>query len=287
MLFNSPIQTIDHPVLSEQEIALWVKRDDLIHPFVSGNKGRKLKYLLADAIQQQKTTLVTFGGAYSNHLLATAFAAKEHGLQAIGYVRGEEIQASSNAVLKHCLDLGMEIRPIDRNSYRNKQSIFEENFRDDARAYFIDEGGCSELAAKGVSELIGELPEVYSHVCCACGTGTTLAGIAMGLQKAKLPTQALGIAVLKGADFLRDDIRKLAPNCSNWQLFTEYHCGGYAQSNTDLLAWMKDFSRYSDLPLEPVYTGKAFYALFQLIKNGSFLKNSRILMIHTGGIIPA
>ncbi len=279
----SPIHALHHPLLEEKKVQLFVKRDDLIHPHISGNKWRKLKYTLQDAQQKGKKHLITFGGAYSNHLLATACAAKQLGFTCTGFVRGEET-LPLNPVLSLCTAFGMQLHYVDRTSYRNKQDIFNQYFTNDTHAYFIDEGGASALAAKGVAELIDELPETYTHIFTACGTGATLAGISQGLQQHMLPTKAIGIAVLKGADFLKQDVSALAPKAQNWDILLQYHQGGYAKTTPHLINWMQDFSQQTALPIEPVYTGKLFYALFDLIAADYFEQNSKILAIHTGGI---
>ena len=280
----SPVQEIKHPLLTDKQIRLFVKRDDLIHPYISGNKWRKLKYTLQDARLQDKTHLITFGGAYSNHLLATACAGQLFGFVSTGWVRGE-LTLPLNPVLSLCKSFGMKLIYSDRESYRDKKSIFTQHYQNDPIAYFIDEGGASSLAVNGVAELIQELPEQYDFIFTACGTGATLAGIALGLQQASLKSKAIGIAVLKGADFLNDDIKALIPMLNNWEALLEHHHGGYAKTTTALQNWMADFTAITQIPLEPVYTGKLFYAIFQLIATNHFAPHSRLLAIHTGGII--
>src|ERR1700742_163999 len=163
----SPVHQIRNKLFDEQGLKLFIKRDDLIHPIISGNKWRKLKYLLKQAQAESKTRLVTFGGAYSNHLLATAAAAAKFGFKSTGIVRGEEV---NNDTLFLCRLHGMDLLFTDRESYRNKPALFKLHFANDTDAFFIDEGGASSLAAKGCSELIDELLEPYDHIFCACGT---------------------------------------------------------------------------------------------------------------------
>lgn len=285
LIFNSPLETIHHPLLQTKGIELVVKRDDLIHPHISGNKWRKLKYTLLDAKEKRKNHLVTFGGAYSNHLLATACAGHLFGFQTSAFVRGEKHEPL-NPVLKLCSSFGMHLRYIARESYRAKASLFKQYYEADQNAYFIDEGGSSALAVKGVAELVDELEEPYDFIFAACGTGATLAGIAHGLAQHQLPTKAIGIAVLKGAEFLKNDIHQFIPSLSNWELLLDFHQGGYAKTSPELVNWMHTFNAFSHLPIEPVYTGKLFYALFQLIEQNHFQPGTRILAIHTGGIIP-
>src|SRR5437588_159046 len=168
----SPVHQIQHSLFDEQGLKVFIKRDDLIHPIISGNKWRKLKYLLKQAHTENKTHLVTFGGAYSNHLLATAAAAAKFGFRSTGFVRGEEI---NNDTLFLCRLHGMNLKFTDRESYRNKISLFNKHFAGDSEAFFIDEGGASELAVQGCSELVNELTDTYNHIFCACVTGTTAA----------------------------------------------------------------------------------------------------------------
>jgi 1-aminocyclopropane-1-carboxylate deaminase len=173
----SPIHQLQHPLFDEKGLKVFIKRDDLIHPVISGNKWRKLKYSLIKAQAEGKNHLVTFGGAYSNHLLATAAAAAKFGFKTTGIVRGEEVQ---NDTLFMCSLHGMQLLFTDRESYRDKPALFQKYFADDSNAFFIDEGGASVEAAKGCSELIAELPQAYTIIICACGTGTTAAGIING-----------------------------------------------------------------------------------------------------------
>src|SRR6202000_1787003 len=216
----SPVQQIQNDLFDEKGLKVFIKRDDLIHPMISGNKWRKLKYLLREA---QATHLVTFGGAYSNHLLATAAAAARFGFKSTGFVRGEEV---NNDTLFLCRLHGMDLLFTDRESYRDKPALFNKYFADDKEAFFIDEGGASELGAKGCSELIDELTEHYDHIFCACGTGTTAAGIINGINNHQLSTRFHGVPVLKNGEFLREEISKYLDAPASFDLNTEYHFGG-------------------------------------------------------------
>src|ERR1700740_1876464 len=188
----SPVQQIQNDLFDEQGLNVFIKRDDLIHPIISGNKWRKLKYLLRDAQEQNKNHLVTFGGAYSNHLLATAAATAKFGFKSTGIVRGEEV---NNDTLFLCRLHGMNLIFTDRESYRDKPALFRKYFENDSDAYFIDEGGASTLGAKGVSELVDELVETYDHIFCPSGTGATAAGILNGMSKHQLGTRFNGVPV--------------------------------------------------------------------------------------------
>jgi 1-aminocyclopropane-1-carboxylate deaminase len=277
----SPVHQIHDQLFDEQGLKVFIKRDDLIHPIISGNKWRKLKYLLKQAQNENKKHVVTFGGAYSNHLLATAAAAARFGFRSTGFVRGEEVD---NDTLFLCRLHGMQLLFTDRESYRDKQELFTKYFVGDKEAFFIDEGGASALAAKGCSELVDELTDTYDHIFCACGTGTTAAGIINGIDQHGLNTQFHGIPVLKNGDFLREEIGKYLTGTSEYQLHTGYHFGGYGKTTPELIKFIKQFVADTGILIEPVYTGKMLYALYDLAEKQYFKPGSRILAIHTGGI---
>ncbi|MBV8390752.1 MAG: 1-aminocyclopropane-1-carboxylate deaminase/D-cysteine desulfhydrase [Mucilaginibacter sp.] len=277
----SPVHQIQDKLFDERGLKVFIKRDDLIHPIISGNKWRKLKYPLKEAQSQNKTHLVTFGGAYSNHLLATSAAAAKFGFRSTGFVRGEEV---SNDTLFLCRLHGMNLIFTDRESYRYKRALFDKQFADDNKAFFIDEGGLSALGAKGCSELVEELTESYDHILCACGTGTTAAGIINGVAKHQLPTQFHGVPVLKNGEFLRKDIDAFLDQPSNYHLHTDYHFGGYGKVSDELISFVKQFVASTGILIEPVYTGKMLYALYDLAARNYFPPGSRILAIHTGGM---
>jgi 1-aminocyclopropane-1-carboxylate deaminase len=280
--FYSPVHQIKSILFDERGLKVFIKRDDLIHPIISGNKWRKLKYLLKQAQAENKTRLVTFGGTYSNHLLATSAAAAKFGFKCTGIVRGEPV---NNGTLFLCRLHGMDLLFTDRESYRDKPALFKKHFRDRPEAFFIDEGGASAEGAKGCSELIDELIEPYDHIFCACGTGTTAAGIINGIQNHQLPAQFHGIPVLKNGDFIREGIDKLLIKPAGYQLHTEYHFGGYAKTDERLIEFIKQFVASTGILIEPVYTGKMLYALYNLAAKDYFKPGSRILAIHSGGIL--
>ncbi|MFA6944563.1 MAG: pyridoxal-phosphate dependent enzyme [Pedobacter sp.] len=276
----SPVEEIQHPLFKTKGVRVFIKRDDMIHPFISGNKWRKLKYILRDAEKFNKKHLVTFGGAYSNHLLATACAAAKFGFKSTGIVRGEKVE---NETLLLCRLFGMNLLFTDRETYRDKAGLFQKYFNEDPETCFIDEGGSGVLGALGCSELLNELREVYDHIFCAAGTGTTAAGIISGIEKHFLPTQMHVIPVLKGADFLKKEIRDYTEGAP-FEFRPEYHFGGYAKTNTELLTFIKDFSASTGILIDPVYTGKMFYSIFDLLSKDHFSPGSKILAIHTGGL---
>ena len=277
----SPVHQLNNKLFDERDLFVYTKRDDLIHPIISGNKWRKLKYLLKEAQRQYKNHLVTFGGAYSNHLLATAATAARFGFKATGIVRGEEV---NNDTLFMCRLHGMKLIFTDRESYRDKRMLFNNYFGDDNQAFFIDEGGTSPEAVKGCSELVDELSEHYDHIFCACGTGATAAGIISGLTNHQLNAVFHGVPVLKNGGFMVDEIDKLLPAPASYQIHTDYHFGGYGKTTDELIGFVKQFVAETGILIEPVYTGKMFYALYDLAAKNYFKPGSRILAIHTGGL---
>lgn len=279
--FYSPVEQITHPLYEQKQVNVFIKRDDLIHPFISGNKWRKLKYMLRQARAEQKSNLVTFGGAYSNHLLATACAAAKFGFRSTGLVRGEAV---TNDTLMLCKLFGMKLQFIDRATYREKEKLFQNQFSLDSNAFFIDEGGAGILAARGCAELIDELDFTYDHLFCACGTGTTIAGIIQGLEKKNLSTLAHAVPVLKNGGFLREEIGKYFTNKAIFETHLDYHFGGYAKTKSELIQFIQSFTSKTGILLDPVYTGKMAYAIHDLIQRDYFVPQSNILMIHTGGL---
>jgi len=278
----SPVQQIKDQLFEDKGISVYIKRDDLIHPMISGNKWRKLKYILKAASAASKTHLVTFGGAYSNHLLATAAAAAKFGFKSTGIVRGEEVE---NDTLLLCRLHGMNLIFTDRESYRDKPAVFNKYFSDDTDAFFIDEGGAGTDGAKGCAELANELTETYDHIFCACGTGTTAAGIINGLQSHGLNTQFNAVPVFKNGSFMRGEIDKYLSAPADYTLHTAYDFGGYAKVNAELIAFIKSFVANTGILIEPVYTGKMLYAVYDLAAKGYFKPGNKILAIHTGGLL--
>lgn len=264
-------------------IELAIRREDLIHPIVSGNKYRKLKYNLRDALSVRARLLVTFGGPHSNHIAATAFAAREAGLSSLGLIRGEEweTQLSDSPTLRFAQECGMEFRFLSRETYRmrNDTAFCDALLQQWPHAFVLPEGGTNEFAVKGCSEILGTKDEYYDIICCSVGTGGTIAG----LSRAAAPHQKiLGFPAVKG-DFLKEDIRKFANN-DNWELVTGYEFGGYAQTDDRLVAFINAFHAETGIPLDPVYTGKMVFGVMREIANGRFAPGIRILLIHTGGL---
>ncbi|RZK20371.1 MAG: pyridoxal-phosphate dependent enzyme [Pedobacter sp.] len=274
----SPVQKIEIDLLDN----LFVKRDDLIDPYISGNKWRKLKLILEKAKLENKKHLVTFGGAYSNHLVATAAAAARFHLKSTAFVRGEQVK---NEMLLLCSLFGMELIFVDRDSYKNKPQLFEDHFGNDRNVYFIDEGGASKEAVDGCTEIINELSETYDHIFVAAGTGTTAAGLLKAIQAKNLPTKLHVIPVLKGGDFIKTEIAKYTSITEHLILHTEFHFGGYAKTTPELIQFIKTFTAKTGLLLDPVYTAKMFFAIFDLQHKNKISFTDKILAIHTGGLL--
>lgn len=276
-------QIVNLPILSEKKVQLSLKREDLIHPLISGNKYRKLKYNLSEARDQGHHTLLTFGGAFSNHIAATAYAGKAKGFKTIGIIRGEELSQKwrENPTLKLAHENGMQFKFVDRVSYRNKKSeAFKKRLRNEFDTFYtVPEGGTNALAIKGCSEIITKADSDFDVIAVAVGTGGTIAGIS---NAAHLHQSVLGFPALKG-DFLKEDIRNFALR-ENWELQNDYHFGGYAKVSEALVHFINDFKMQTQILVDPVYTGKLVYGIIDLVKKDHFKPNTKILAIHTGGL---
>ena len=284
MIFNLD-KSINQKVLIPEDLGveLFIKRDDLIHSEISGNKYRKLKYNIVEAEKLGFTTLLTFGGAFSNHITATASVGKEFEFKTIGVIRGDELfdKIDENPTLKFAKNCGMQFKFVSRSDYREKTSVsFIENLRDEfGEFYHIPEGGTNNLAIKGCEEILSQTDKEFDFICSSVGTGGTISGL---INCSKPSQQVLGFPALKG-DFLKNEIVKFA-NQSNWQLVTDYHFGGYGKISKELIDFINNFKKDTNIPLDPVYTGKMLFGIFNLIENGFFPKGSKILAIHTGGL---
>ncbi|VAW39805.1 pyridoxal phosphate-dependent deaminase, putative, partial [hydrothermal vent metagenome] len=276
-------------------VKIWIKRDDLNHQIVQGNKLRKLKYNLEYAIKNSYTQLVTFGGAWSNHIVATAGAARLCDLQSTGFIRGDELQnypKKWSNTLKQAAEYNMQLIFLNRQEYRQKEhSTLVAKFIDNLpqKPYLIPEGGSNRLALKGVAKIIIELSQQIqppTHIVTACGTAATMAGLIDGVAKMKWQTKIIGISVLKGASFLRQNIHKLASSHQqvNWQLYSNYHFGGYAKVTENLIQFGKKFVNNTNVNLDKIYTAKSFYAVYDLISAGKITAGSNVVILHTGGL---
>lgn len=274
-----------------QEISFTVKREDLLHPVISGNKYRKLKYNLLEARKLHKDTLLTFGGAYSNHIAAVAGAGKEHGFKTIGVIRGEELKdkVSDNPTLSFAKECGMQFDFVNRAIYRKKNDVafIEELHKKFGDFYLLPEGGTNDLAIKGCEEILTEVDTEFDYICVAVGTGGTIAGLINSVPASpsgrKAKQQIVGFSALKGR-FIIDEVKKLTTKRENWQINTDYHFGGYGKINDELITFINQFKLQTGIQLDPIYTGKMVYGIVGLARKKYFEKDSSVLVIHTGGL---
>lgn len=274
-------------IIAKQNIivknGLFIKPEYRIHPTISGNKFRKLKYNILEAKRLNIKILLTYGGAFSNHIAAVAATGKEFGFSTVGIIRGEELfdKIESNPTLRFAQDCGMVFKFITREAYRQKSS---DSFVSDLKKefgdfYLLPEGGTNALAIKGCEEILTEPDAEFDYICCSIGTGGTISGI---INSSQPHQKILGFPALKG-DFLREEITKFATK-NNWELMTDYHFGGYAKINHELISFINEFKATYHIPLDPIYTGKLMFGIFDLLKKGYFPNGSKILAIHTGGL---
>jgi 1-aminocyclopropane-1-carboxylate deaminase len=281
----SPLQEVEDVVLQQHGVRLLLKRDDLIHPDLVGNKWRKLKYNLEQARHEGASTLLTFGGAYSNHIRATAAAGSYFGFDTIGVIRGEE-HLPLNDTLAFAASRGMRLTYLDRTTYRQKSEPtaivrLREQFGD---FYLIPEGGSNPLGVRGAAEIVEEIDVEFDVICCACGTGGTLAGIALALDEGQ---EAIGISVLKGGSFLNEEVRALQEGASgsatgNWSLELDFHFGGYAKSRAELRNFSAKFEARHGTPLDLVYEAKMMYGLYELRSRGRFAPGTVVVAVIAG-----
>ena len=264
-------------------IGVYIKREDLIHPHISGNKYRKLKYNLIAAKNKAFDTLLTFGGAYSNHIAATAAAGNEFGFKTIGVIRGEELieKTDENPTLAFAKANNMHLHFVTREQFREKNNknfiaLLKQKFGD---FYLLPEGGTNEMAIKGCEEILTVEDKTFDIICVPVGTGGTLAGI---INSSQPHQKVIGFSALKG-DFLESDIKNWTQK-TNWIITDKYSFGGYAKINQVLVEFINQFKKETGIPLDPIYTGKMMYGISRMIEEGKISKNSRILAIHTGGL---
>ena len=262
----------------KKKIEVNVLRLDKISSLVSGNKWFKLRYYLEEAKAQQKKGMLTFGGAWSNHIIATAAACEMHGLKSIGIIRGEEPEHLSFTLLK-AREMGMQLFFISRAAYQKKEIPAVPQADE---YYIVNEGGYGDTGAKGASTILDYCTQSYSHYCCAAGTGTMIAGIINAIAPGQ---QAIGVSVMKNNADLMGMIQTLVTNAGkDWELIQDYHFGGYAKYQSPLLQFMNEFYRQTNIPSDFVYTGKLFYAISDLIGKNYFPPHSKLLLIHSGGL---
>lgn len=281
---NLHIETQEVNISLPNGVRLYIKREDKNHHFVSGNKLRKLKYNILKAKEEGKTTLLTFGGAYSNHIAATAAAGQLSGLKTIGVIRGEELFAKidENPTLSFAKKCGMDFLFVTREAYRYKHTdefLSELKKKYGSNIYIAPEGGTNALAVKGCEEILTAEDAAFDIICSAVGTGGTISG----LINASFPHQTvLGFPALKG-EFLSDVIKSYTQK-TNWQLIHDYNFGGYAKISDELIFFLNNFNKKTRISLDPIYTGKMIFAIFALSNKNFFKPNTKILAIHTGGL---
>lgn len=265
--------------LNNESVSIDLLRLDLMHPTLSGNKWFKLQYQLQQAIQQGKDTLLSFGGAYSNHLHAMAFTGKQTGFKTIGIIRGEQVQ---NATLQDCVNWGMELKFMPRSAYKFKHEIalLHEIQEANPQCFIIPEGGSNEEGVKGCEEILSYIKGEYSHVVCAVGTGTTMAGL---IRSTTADTQVIGVSALKNALDLDENISQYTSK-QNWSIIHDYHFGGFGKAPKSIIAFMKDFKQETGIELDRVYTSKMMFGLLDLIKSEKLQSPKKILAIHSGGL---
>ena len=285
---NSEVEEIHFSEIFDKEISLFIKREDQLHPFISGNKYRKLKYNLEEAKLQNKTILLTFGGAYSNHIAATAAAGNLNNFNTIGVIRGDELESNleqilkTNPTLKFASEHNMKFHFVSRSDYRNKTTLeFINNLKEKFGEFFlVPEGGTNQLAVKGCEEILNDNDAKYDVICSSVGTGGTISGL---INSAKGHQKIIGFPALKG-DFLQHEIKKHVLKNDNWSLNTDYHFGGYAKISEELITFINNFKAETNIPLDPIYTGKMMFGIVDLIKKNYFKKGTKIIAIHTGGL---
>ncbi|MCU4421735.1 pyridoxal-phosphate dependent enzyme [Acinetobacter lwoffii] len=281
-MFETIAQNIPDQQISFHDITLIIRRLDLVHPQISGNKFFKLKYNFLEAKRQGYQHILSFGGAYSNHLAATAFAAQQFGFKSVGVIRGEELaDRPLNPTLATAQQFGMKLHFVSRDEYRRKQrpEYLAELARHFPEHYVIPEGGTNALAIQGCQEILKDSDAQFDVICCAVGTGGTISGL---IEASHAHQQILGFSALKGS-FLKDEVAQLTKK-TNWNILDDYCCGGYAKTSAALVQFIRDFEAEFSILLEQVYTAKMLMGIFDLIEKNYFPARSKLLVIHSGGL---
>jgi len=287
---TTPLQRIEHELFHEHGVELYIKREDLVHPQISGNKWYKLKHNLQYAKQQGYTRLVSFGGAFSNHLHALAYAGQQFSFETLGFVRGERIEPL-NPTLADAEQWGMRLEFLNRSDYRQRRDAefvaqLVEPFQP---CFIIPEGGANQWALAGCAEIVAGIKSQLSdfdYVCLPCGTGATLAGVVAALDER---VEVFGFSALKGATSLAGEIAAMIAefsdtNTTQWQLVDKFHCGGFAKITPELVAFMQNWQQQTGVALDPIYTGKMMLGLCELVKRGYFPAGAKVVTVHTGGM---
>jgi 1-aminocyclopropane-1-carboxylate deaminase len=273
----APLEKVNFPIWDEAGLEVYFKREDLSHPFISGNKWRKLKYHLLDALENKNTHLLTFGGAYSNHILATAAAGAKLGFKTKGIIRGELV---SNPVLNLAQIFGMELEFVSRENYRNKDNLYlKENYPNTS---IIPEGGAGELGEKGAGEVLNEIDDSFDFIMCSVGTGSTFSGLLKQAVALNKKYELQGFSIIKNGEYLSESFEKCA--YQNYKYFTESHDGGYAKTSDELLRFIQEFSSKTGILCDQVYEAKMIHHFTKLVQNGHYPKGSKIAILHNGGL---
>lgn len=292
MAILSKLQAIRHPLFNKHNVHIEIKRDDIIHPIISGNKWRKLKYNLQHVqCSSHISGVLSFGGSYSNHIHALAFACFELKIPCIGIIRGE-VEYLNNFTLSWAKHWGMQLHFVDRKTYRRRHDSdylieLQQQF---PHYYIVPEGGSNKLAIAGVSEIITELAQQteFDTLITPVGSGGTLAGLIHGDKLNGLVHKLIGVAVLKNAEYLKNEIRSLLSTTGhthhNWHLLTDFHRGGYAKFSHSDITRIIEFSQVTGVNFEPVYSGKMILAFLDLLEQGYFSSDEKIVLLHTGGM---
>ena len=299
-----PLHTIKDLITEKYGISLYILRTDLTHPQISGNKWFKLKNNLIEAKNKNINTLLTFGGAFSNHIAATAAAGKEYGFKTIGIIRGEEY-SELNPTLNFAVKSGMKLDYVSRSLYKDKTELYKyanTKYWED-KFYLIPEGGSNELGVSGCMEISNHINLDFNYICCASGTGATLSGIILSLKKNQ---KAVGFQILKASGYIKNEVNtwllKYPKICIpksnennnpiiensliqiNWEVNENYHFGGYGKTNTGLKDFIKWFQQTNNVPLDFLYTGKMMFGIYDMIEKEIFKRGDTIVAIHTGGM---
>jgi len=289
MQSHSPLELIQLKLLEEADVQLYLKRDDLIHPLYGGNKIRKLKYNVQECLRQGKSALLTCGGAYSNHIIATAAYGKEFELKTKAIIRGDELLID-NPTLKDAAGLGMEFVFVSREMYRKiretPELAYELSHSDTNDFYFIPEGGTNQFSIRGVAELVDEIEVPFDYIATPCGTGGTFAGLMQGIKNR--PAKLLVFSALKNGAYIIDEVAALLKedfDAGKVELFTsDYIFGGYGKMKPELMDFVNSFKEQTGILLDPIYNGKMMFGLLDRISTGYFKKGSVIVALHTGGV---
>ncbi|MDA0757520.1 MAG: pyridoxal-phosphate dependent enzyme [Bacteroidetes bacterium] len=286
MSFFEKIKSVNQqfilPMLNDGDFKMYIKREDQIHPIVSGNKFRKLKYNVQEAKGLKKNCLITFGGAYSNHLLATAYVGKNENLKTLAFVRGEELKnINYNSTLQKCNDFGMKLIFISREDYRKRNEIdyinyIKNKFKD---SYIIPEGGTNEFGVLGCEEILSLEDSFFDVICCPVGSGGTIAGI---INSSNDSHKVLGFSALKGSE-INNVITKFTDK-KNWKIFDDDIFGGYAKIDNRLVSFINNFFKNTGMILDPIYNSKMLFKIIKLIENNQWGFGKKILLINTGGL---